>query len=164
MNAFTTKNPQIDAFHRQRSKCIDAFAELEETVVSVQLFVKMKPSSDSLGQKIESLRAAQSTQRLTDESRSNLYAALDKCTALNAVRNDLVHSKMRFLENELGSFAIFANTKNCRAFHQQAQMLTLEGLRHLYAETTEAIKELQAILINRPSSPPPPSPGAATGP
>jgi len=98
--ADTKPSPSKDDFHRERSRFLDAFAELEEALLANPGAAKDKQMSNQLQE-------------------------------LKAVRNDLVHSHLRFvqLEGELQAVAVNAQQANQPA--RSARILLLSDFAKL---------------------------------
>jgi hypothetical protein len=156
--------PGADAFHRERSKCIDAFAALEEAIIVILTGLAIKSGSETFGQKLELLSKAKANPRISKAKIQALQSMLPRCKALGELRNDIVHSRLQIEQLGEETRACFTNTRHCLSGSQTARLFTLSGLRSVRSEAVDLASELQKILTNPASSPPPPSPAAAGGP
>lgn len=145
MNAPTNPRPGIDAFHRTRSKCIDAFSEVEQALIWIIERSEGKVGSDSFGQKLEKLRKAKPSPTLSKNQIEKLKKLIDGCSAINELRNDIVHSTLQLAVIGNDQRACFINSAQCTSGSQTARLFSLEGLRGLTAEMTDLAKELRAL-------------------
>ena len=104
-----------DDFHRERSRFLDAFAGLEETL-------QLLPSA---------LRDKQ-----VDEA----------IKALRSIRNDVVHSQLRFvvMEGQLHAFAI--NTQEFGKVARQARLLRIQDFKQLSEQILKAQKNVVILF------------------
>lgn len=145
MNAPTNPRPGIDAFHRNRSKCIDAFSEVEQALIAVIDRCGGKIGSESFGQKIEKLRKAKPSPGLAKGKIETLMKLMDRCAAINEVRNDIVHSTLQLAVIGNDQRACFINSRQCDSGSQTARLFSLEGLRSLTAEMTQLAADIRAL-------------------
>lgn len=164
MNAPFTPSPTIDSFHAGRSKCIDAFASVEEVVVALLVMLEIKIGAEPFGQKIEQLRKAKASPRFSKARLEKLSILLPGCETLNSLRNDIVHSRLQVVVIEEYPRACFINTRECLSGSQSARIFSYEGLLKLRADIAKMAVELNQVLINPASSPQPPSLVAAGDP
>ncbi len=149
-----------DAFHLRRSRCLDAFSDLEEQLAVLQSLLNIKLSADSLGQKLEALKAAKASPKFSRERLTKLKELLPICEALNGLRNDIVHSRMQIAMIGKDQLACFANVRQPCPGSQTARLFTIGGLDELHRSVRQAAAKLKQLSLNPASSPPPPSPGA----
>jgi hypothetical protein len=97
-----------DDFHRERSRFLDAFAELEAAVAS-----KPIPLSDHLADLLKSLRA---------------------------IRNDLVHSKLRFLVIDGTLQALVINPQGTAKVTRTARVVALDDFKALKSQIGQVRK------------------------
>jgi hypothetical protein len=154
------QKPKPDAFHRQRSKCIDAFAALEEAIIGTLLNLQCNSKCESLGLKIEAIRKVCAEK----SPQAKCHSLLDDCERMSSIRNDLVHSRLQVIDQGDRTVAWFANTRELHEHQGNARIFTLQGLLQLYQNVNTLADEVRKLKLNPPSSPLPPSPGAAAGP
>lgn len=145
MNATANPRPGIDAFHRNRSKCIDAFSEVEQALIAVIERSGGKVGSDSFGQKLEQLRKSKPSPTLSKGQIDRLKKLIDGCATLNELRNDIVHSTLQLAVIGNDQRACFINSRHCTSGSQTARLFSLEGLRGLTAEMTELAKQIRSL-------------------
>lgn len=164
MNAPFNPPPTLDSLHMQRSRCLDAFASLEEVLVSLLGALKIRSGSESLGQKLAALAKAQPNPEFSKARLENLLKLLPACEMLVTVRNDIVHAKMHTVRIEDEPKACFINTRDCFAGSKSARIFSDQGLCQLRSDICRMTVELRQALINQAFLPPRPSPGVAGGP
>ena len=145
MNAPTNPRPGIDAFHRTRSKCIDAFSEVEQALIWIIERSGGKVGSDSFGQKLERLRKAKPSATLSKAQIEKLTSLIDGCVAINELRNDIVHSTLQLAVIGSDQRACFINSRQSTSGSQTARLFSLEGLRGLTAEMTELATKIRGL-------------------
>lgn len=141
MNAPHIPRPGIDAFHRERSKCIDAFAAIEEAFVRLLSQSDIKFGGESFGQKLKLLQKIKASPSRSKERVAQLQVLLKRCEALCELRNDIVHSKLQLALIGDDHRACFTNLRDCQSGSQTARLLTLEGLRALSVEMIKLAEE-----------------------
>lgn len=142
VNAPHFPRPDLDAFHRERSKCIDAFAAIEEVVVTLLDQSDIKFGAESLGHKLDLLRKIKASPQRSKERVAQLHALLKRCEAINELRNDIVHSKLQMALIGEDQRACFTNLRDCQSGSQTARLFTLEGLRALSMEMLKLAEDL----------------------
>ena len=145
MTALTNPRPGIDAFHRTRSKCIDAFSEVEQALIWIIERSGGKVGSESFGQKLERLRKVKPSPTLSKAQIEKLTSLIDGCAAINELRNDIVHSTLQLAVIGSDQRACFINSRQCTSSSQTARLFSLEGLRGLTAEMTELATKIRAL-------------------
>lgn len=145
MNAPINPRPGIDAFHRTRSKCIDAFSEVEQALIAIIERSGRKTGSESFGQKLQQLRKAKACPALSKEQIEKLKNLIDGCAAMNDLRNDIVHSTLQLAVIGNDQRACFINSRHCTSGSQTARLFSLEGLRGLTAEMMDLAKKLRSL-------------------
>lgn len=137
--------PNADAFHRERSRCIDSFAGLEEAVISILVNLKLKSGSETFGQKLELLANAKAHPQFSKARILKLQVLLPGCKSLGELRNDIVHSRLQIAELGDETRACFTNTRHCLSGSQTARLFTLQGLRSVRNEATELANLLRTV-------------------
>ena len=158
------KRPSADTFHRDRSKCVDAFADVEQAVIVLLRACDAKFGNEPFSAKVQKLRSVAPSCRISKAAVSRMPALLGRCAEIAALRNDIVHSKLKIAIVDDEHKACFVNLREDDKSSQSARMMTLEGLREVSAQMVELANDLRALLANPASSPPPPSPVAAAAP
>jgi hypothetical protein len=137
--------PGSDAFHRERSKAIDAFAALEESIVRLLVALKAKFGTESFGQKLQLLKTAKANPQFSQARLRQVQALLPRCEELNELRNDIVHSRLQIAIIGDDHRACFTNTRHCLSGSQTARLFTLEGLRSVTGNAGKLAEELRQI-------------------
>lgn len=137
--------PGLDAFHRERSKCIDAFAALEEQIIRIQALLGATVNGASFGQKLDALNGAKASPRFAKARVGKLKELLLRCRALADLRNDIVHSRLQLTLIANEQRACFVNTRHCQATNQVARLFTLEGLRAARTEATTLTEAFSSL-------------------
>ena len=145
MTASQPPKPGFDAFHRERSKSIDAFAALEEAIVRLLVAVKAKAGPESFGQKLQLLQKAKANPEFSQVRLQKVQACLPRCEDLNELRNDIVHSRLQIAIIGEDQRACFTNTRHCLSGSQTARLFTLEGLRAVTTNAGKLADELRQI-------------------
>ncbi|MBS0475840.1 MAG: hypothetical protein JSR28_11965 [Proteobacteria bacterium] len=154
----------LAAFHSERSRCLDAFASVEECVVALLDILGLPSGGEPFGHKLKALRQAKASPKFSKARLEKLGILIPSCVELNQLRNDIVHSRLQLAEVSGEFRACFTNTKECLVGGQSARLFTLDGLARLSQNFTRLAVELKQVLINPASLPQPPSPGAAGDP
>lgn len=137
--------PGIDAFHKERSKCVDAFASLEAAVISLLTSADISPKADSFGQKLASLAKAKPSPQLSKAAIDKLPDILARCDEIRELRNDIIHARLKLAVICDVHMACFINLRDDLKDCQNARLLTLEGMRALAARILHLTAELEGI-------------------
>jgi hypothetical protein len=136
------KPPKIDAYHRERSKCLDALVTCEEVVISLLVKAEVKFGGEPFGKKIEKLRKAKVGKLYCEQMKSQTDALLVRLEELMNIRNDIVHARLR-LENIGGvEKACFINARECTNGTQTARLFSLDSLRDVTRKASKLAEEL----------------------
>lgn len=153
-----------DQGHIWRSRLLDAFADLESNVI--KLLAKGKgpflPASAPLGQKIEALKELDMNQPLPKNCKPKLAAICAEIMPMLEVRANIVHAKLVMCDGDGIQYAKFCNTMNCDKPYPEIRMLSGDDFDAFNKSIHRMSNQLRQIL-NPPSSPPQPSPDAASG-
>ena len=165
MNALTTivaPTTEHDV-HQLRSRFLDAFAEVERSVVRMGKMVTKQPNDGaSLGQRIEHARQAQPSPQFSKDSQKKAFEALDAASALLPLRADIVHSTLRFALVDAVPTLIFSNSRVADMLCPTVRMIDETEFKSLIKRVQSTSEKLRTALT--PPSPPQPMPAAATGP
>lgn len=143
MNAPHFPRPGLDTFHRERSKCIDAFAAIEEAAIQILELEDIKFGEESFGHKLKLLGKIEASSKRSHDRVTRLQTLLKRCADINELRNDIVHSKLQLATLGDDQRACFTNLRECQSGSQTARLFTLEGLRALSAEMLKLADELR---------------------
>ena len=137
-----TKTLSKDSLHIARSCLLDSFAEIEESIICLQAKFGHKPSTATLGQRLEALRKVQASSQLSKVTVTRLQTLLERLATLNALRTDVVHAKM-FVAPVAGEMrACFVNSLECSKEFPSARLLTLDQ----FGKVSKELSELAATL------------------
>jgi len=142
VNAPHFPRPGLDAFHRERSKCIDAFAAIEEAAVGLLGQEGIKFGEEPFGQKLKLLGRIKASPKRSKERVAHLQTLLNRCAIINELRNDIVHSRLQMAVIGEDHRACFTNLRECQSGSQTARLFKLEGLRELSLEMLKLADEL----------------------
>ena len=120
-----TPETTSEQLHIARSKCIDAFADVELAVVGLLIRAGAKPGAESLGQKMELLRKSKPAPQYSKEKRATTLGLLDELESLTKDRNDIVHGKLAIANIEDNIFACFINAVSNSACTNSARLVNL---------------------------------------
>ena len=134
--------PGLDAFHKERSRCLDAFAELENAIYTLLELTGSKVGSEPLGGKIELLSKAKAGPRYSKARKDRVQASLGRLRELAERRNDLVHSQLRLAIVEDEHWAQFTNVRQRERGCGHPLQLTLEGMRSLARDSSRLAADL----------------------
>ena len=160
----------LDVFHRERSRCVDAFATVELVVNYLLAISGTKCGGEPLGQRIVNLREAKPSSGYSKARKKTVDEALKLLDAWLPLRADLVHGRLQLAELDGEVHACFANARQAALPGKQLRMFELADLRMATQRVTAIATKLQSEPkaaeppINPASSPPPPSRAAADGP
>lgn len=137
MNAMTQIKPTAgkDAFHRERSQCIDAFAAIEACIAIILTQGGEKCSGEPLGAKLESLRKLKPNPRYSTEQKKIVDDVLTEISSLLPVRADVVHGRLELVLIDGANHVRFTNAVEAAKPFPVTRLLTFEQLRRL---TTQA--------------------------
>lgn len=158
------KRPTPDTFHRERSKCVDAFADVEQAVILILRICGAKVGGEPFGAKIQKLRDVAPSPKISRAAVAKMPEVIERCAEIANLRNDIVHSKLKIAILDDEHKACFVNLREDDKSSQTARIMSLAGLREVAGQMTALANDLRLLIANPPSSPPPPSPGAAGDP
>ncbi len=137
--------PNPDVYHKDRSKCLDAFVLAEESLVTLLERSKTPFNGESVGQKVEKLRKAKAGPQFSKASKAAADALLTEFAELQELRNDLVHSRLQVASFEDRDMVCFVNARQCASGSQLARLMTLESLRELTRKATGIAEALRKV-------------------
>jgi hypothetical protein len=164
MSSHPTSTARIDAFHRERSRCLDEFVALEEALTGYL---------QSLGIRADGMPLGQKQKRFNDHIKTNCSALADyekfkgiaaRCSSSIAIRNDLVHSRLHIVSIDGANCACLINVGQPRTETIESRIVSLIALQALTKLVKENASALRGLTPNPASSPRPPVPGAGGGP
>ncbi|MFM5932357.1 MAG: hypothetical protein ACKOPQ_15790 [Novosphingobium sp.] len=135
--------PGVDAFHRERSKCLDAFVGCEEAVVALLLASATKAGAEPLGLKIEALKKAKPSPSYPATRKQTINGLLGQFDDLLELRNDLVHSRLQIAAIGEDQKACFINARQSSTGAQSARLFSLESLRSVTRKASELAGKLK---------------------
>jgi hypothetical protein len=82
MSNAAAPKPGLDAFHRERSKCLDAFAACEEAITKLLKLNGIKSGSEPFGQRVEKLRKTKASPTYTKTRKQRVDSLLAELEGL----------------------------------------------------------------------------------
>lgn len=153
---------QEDDFARQRSRYLDIFSEAELRLSLLYLKHGLKNTEKSVGQKIGELTSLRPNPKL---SKMCVIKIQNVCSDLShqvKIRNGIVHSNMTFgkrKDEDVAFFQKISDAANSNPIYLIMSFDDFKSAIDALESTTNALNE----ILNQPSSPPQPKPGAASG-
>lgn len=128
-----------------RSTILDAFAELEQETFEALRSCPAMPCHDgaTLGQKLEKLAGLKANSLLSKARQKVIVAAAQDAQAMCDVRNDIVHSRMRFVDGHPET-AIYLNTRACQQRYPTGRVMSVlehQQLAKSVSDVTARIKD-----------------------
>lgn len=120
-----------DAFHRARSRCIDAFALAELNAIALLHAQSIKASSEPFKQKLTKLSKLEPTQRYTEAKKARVDQAIAELDHVLSIRADMVHSQLAVVELDGVRKACFRNPVQPGVPGEVARLFTLEEMNSL---------------------------------
>jgi hypothetical protein len=143
MAATKPPNPGPDAFHRERSKCLDAFVASEEAVIALLRQSGTRSGGEPFGKKVENLRKAKASLQYPAPLKARIDELLRQFDELMDARNDLVHARLQIAVIGEDQRACFINARQCANGSQSARLFSLEGLRALTRKADQLAQDLR---------------------
>ena len=145
MNAVSPIKPAVgvDAFHRERSRCVDAFALAEAHIAAILTRGGEKCSSEPLGAKLEHLRKLKTSPNYSAANKKRVDELLVAISALLPVRADIVHSRLVLVEIEGVKHAQFLNAVESAQPFPTVRLLTFDQMRDLTRRVDELAGKLK---------------------
>lgn len=140
------------SFHVQRSRVIDAFADIELAIVALLLRSGTRSNGETLGQKIELLRNAKPSPSYSKVYRAEVIAQLPELERLLEFRNDIAHSKLQLATIRGEQRAVFVNSREAMELAPKTRLLSLKQLIKLRHQAAKL-----ATLLAKPHPTPAPS-------
>ena len=154
-----------EQLHIARSKLLNAFVQLEESVVKLLVLSKTSFNGEMLGQRIELLRNAKAGPQFSKQKQADVRKLLIEAGPLLAIRNDIAHGRLQIALIDQETHACFFNARQTSEFDLQARLFSLDQLERLTRKIKGLAKDLSKTQsVTPPASPPPPSPAATGGP
>lgn len=151
MAAASPPRPGIDAFHRERSRCVDAFAQAERAVNKLLDLTASKRGGEPLKQRMANLRKAKVSPSYSAARKKSVEAALDELEARLPLRADIVHGCLQLAEFENENRACFANARQDSGPGTQMQVFSLADFR----EVTRLVSKIATELGHKLTQPSP---------
>jgi hypothetical protein len=131
-----TANLVPNELSEARSNVLDSFANLEYAVAEVIKVSEHGAVYDGapLGQKLEVLSAFKPGPKLSKAMAKIITDAAAKAQSLCEIRNDVVHSRMRFVAGH-PNIAIYINVREVNQPYPKAHVLTVDQHINLANET-----------------------------
>lgn len=137
--------PGADAFHRERSKCLDAFAALEESVILALAKSGGKSGGEPFGKKIEALKKSKPSPTFTKVAHGAVTKLVADIEPILDLRNDLVHARLQIAKIGEDQRACFINARQCESGTQMARLFSLDSLREVTRKASQIAEKLRAV-------------------
>lgn len=148
-----------------RASFIDEFARVEAAVAGILSSIGTVHNGEPFSQRLKEFRKAEKTAMIAKANLNQRDKIADDIAAILATRADIVHSAMQIRVVDGQHTAVFVNAKEAGTDYPCARLLSPNQFRELVYKLQCINKRIAALgRVNPPSSPPPPSPGAAGGP
>lgn len=133
--------------HLERSRCINAFVDVEKVLMA--LTTKLAPGHENelLSQRIKRLRDIPASPAMSKNQRKLLIAALDESEELSAVRNDIVHGALTVLNDNAKPVAAFINARQTETLAPIARLLTVDQLKQIANKAHLLAARLESVLV-----------------
>ena len=138
----TAKAATKEQLQIARCGLLDSFAEVEESVIRLQVKFGHKASAASLGQRLEALRKVKASPQFSKAAFAQLQLHVQRLTSLNDLRGDVVHARMYVAPVAGAVRACFINSRECAEEFPSARLLTLEQ----FIKLNKDLRELAAAL------------------
>ena len=145
MTSCQPPQPGIDAFHKERSRCLDAFVACEEAVIALLLTSGCKFGNEPFGSKVEALRKAKSSPTYSAKRKRAVNGLLEQFEDLLELRNDLVHSRLQIATISEDQRACFINARQSPTGTQTARLFSLKNLQDLTKKAADLAKRLREV-------------------
>ena len=143
MESPTTARIGIDAFHRERSRCVDAFATAERAVNNTLDATRSKRGGEPLKQRIANLRKVQPMSGYSNTRKLTVDVALNELETRLPLRADIVHGCLELVEFPEDNRACFANARQEVGPGIQMRTFTLSELREVTLKVSEIATRLR---------------------
>ena len=163
-----TQPEQLGEFELKalRSEILDAFADLESLICSFLKDARLSSKASHFGARVEAFKMIEGITRIAKANYSKRDRLAEDIAGLLPIRADIVHSRMRICVIDGFPAAIFVNSQNKSEAFPPRRILTADELGTMCSKILHIVAELGTLqrVSNPASSPPPPSPAAATAP
>lgn len=132
--------------HLERSKCINAFVELEQALGQIADVLAKGYENELISQRINRLRDVPASSVFSKEQRKLLHAALDDAERLIVIRNDIVHGALTVLMDGTKPIAAFINVRQSDWFAPVARLLTCEQLGQVAEKSRQLCQSLKKAM------------------
>jgi hypothetical protein len=154
---------QSDDFARQRSRYLDIFSEAELRLSQLYIKLGLKKHDGSFGQKVGELSSLKPSSGLSKTTTLQIRAICADLSRHVKMRNGLVHATMSVGTKSNEDVAFFQKTSDAATNNPVYFVMSFDDFAMAIEALNDLTARLQATVI-RPSSPPQPKQGAASGP
>lgn len=150
-----------------RSDVLDAFASLEAMVCKMlRAAEKQLPNAAQFSARLEAFKKLEGISQIAKANLQKRDRLVAEISALLPVRADIVHSRLKACQIDGLPAAIFVNSQNQSDSYPQCRILTLDAMRRMVEAILRYAKDISELgrVINPPSLPQQPSPGAKVDP
>jgi hypothetical protein len=133
----------MDAFHRQRSRCIDAFAAVEAQVIKRLKDHGTKCGGEPLAQKIVTLAGTPASPFYPASAKKKTDAVLSSLLELLPVRADIVHAPMVLVVIDGVAHARLINAVAACSPYPSCRLLSFDQFRELTRRLEEIAEQFE---------------------
>lgn len=137
--------PGPDAFHRERSKCLDGFAAIEQAVIALLTRTGAKITNGPFGLKVQAIKKLEVMPGLSKSACATAAVLAGEIETILDVRNDLVHARLQIATIGTDQRACFINARQCASGAQLARLFSLESLREVTRKANQIAEKLSAL-------------------
>ena len=131
--------PNIDVYHRERSKLIDAFAQIEMALVRGIAKKSDGGRSGTLGTRIKAFRDAYPQLSVAAAQ------CLDDVANLNELRTDIVHGVLSLTDECGRRYAVFSNARDASKDLQSARRMELAAIKRTIEKLVNCATTIENI-------------------
>lgn len=133
--------------HLERSKCINAFVELEQVLGQIAEVLAKGYENELISQRINRLRDVPASSIFSKEQRKLLHLALAEAERLILIRNDIVHGALTVLIDGKKPIAAFINVRQSDRLAPVARLMTCEQLGEVAEKSRHLCQSLKKAML-----------------
>ncbi|HQV02747.1 MULTISPECIES: hypothetical protein [unclassified Novosphingobium] len=139
--------PKTEAYAKVRSQCVDSFARLELSIITLCGRTELKFASRALvGQRVKKLREPGTIELFDKNDQAATARLLEKAESLLRERTDIVHAEMLIAHTDGETMAIFRNSADLVDGRPEARIYSLKSLRALADDVSNVAGEINRLL------------------
>lgn len=137
--------PGVDAFHKARSKFLDAIARCETIVCHLMRQNDLKVGAEPLCHKLEALAKLKASSRLAKAKQATILQSSVALTRVLPARADIVRSRLVIKQIGEETYACFANAAAVQDYGTIFRAFTIVELNDLVRTIEGIADQLEAI-------------------